>query len=116
MTGRVGDARRVGIYGLSYGGFFTLMSLFKYPGVFAAGVANASVTDWAHYNHVWTSRVLGLPWEDPDAYQISSPIYHAEGLRDPLLIVHGLVDENVQFQDAARLVQKKSGLRPLLFP
>lgn len=100
------DRTRVGLYGISYGGFLTLMSLFRARGVFAAGVANASVTDWAHYNHLWTSRILNLPYEDSEAYKISSPINHASGLKDPLLILHGLIDENVQFQDAARLVQK----------
>ena len=100
------DRSRIGLYGISYGGFFTLMSLFRHPGVFAAGVANASVTDWAHYNHLWTSRVLNKPYDDPEAYQISSPINYASGLEDSLLIVHGLIDGNVQFQDAARLVQK----------
>lgn len=100
------ERSRIGLYGISYGGFFTLMSLFRYPGVFAAGVANASVTDWAHYNHLWTSRVLNKPYDDPEAYQVSSPINYASGLEDSLLLVHGLIDGNVQFQDAARLVQK----------
>ena len=100
------DPTRVGMYGVSYGGFFTLMSLFRYPGVFAAGVSNDGVTDWAHYSDGWTSRILNLPTEDEEAYRISSPIYHAEGLADPLLLVHGIVDGNVHFQDAARLVQR----------
>lgn len=100
------DKSRIGMYGISYGGFFTLMSLFRFPGIFTAGVANASVTDWAHYNHLWTSRVLNQPYDDPEAYQTSSPINHAQGLSDKLLIIHGLIDGNVQFQDAARLIQK----------
>ncbi|HJS73415.1 MAG TPA: prolyl oligopeptidase family serine peptidase, partial [Vicinamibacteria bacterium] len=100
------DRSRIGIYGVSYGGFLTLMSQFRNPGVFAAGVANAAVTDWAHYQDRWTRRILNLPGDDPEAYRFSSPIYHAEGLRDPLLLVHGLIDDNVQFQDAARLMQK----------
>lgn len=100
------DRSRIGVYGLSYGGFFTLSALFRQPGVFAAGVANAAVSDWAHYNHLWTSRILNLPFEDPEAYRASSPIQFADGLQDPLLIVHGLIDNNVQFQDAARLVQR----------
>jgi dipeptidyl aminopeptidase/acylaminoacyl peptidase len=100
------DEGRIGIYGISYGGFMTLMSLFRYPGVFAAGVANAAVSDWAHYSDLWTSRILSTPVDDPEAYAISSPINHAEGLDDPLLIVHGLIDDNVHFQDAARVVQK----------
>jgi dipeptidyl aminopeptidase/acylaminoacyl peptidase len=100
------DRSRVGLYGISYGGFFSLMALFRHPGVFAAGVANAAVTDWAHYEHDWTSRILGVPAADPEAYGRSSPLEHVDGLADPLLIVHGLVDDNVQFQDAARLVQR----------
>lgn len=100
------DRERIGIYGISYGGFMTLMSLFRYPGVFAAGVASAAVSDWAHYSEGWTSRILNTPVTDSEAYAVSSPINHAEGLADPLLIVHGLIDDNVHFQDAARLVQR----------
>lgn len=100
------DSTRIGIYGVSYGGFMTLMALFRYPGVFAAGISAAGVTDWAHYSDSWTSRILNRPHEDPDAYRLSSPIYHAEGLDDALLIQHGLLDGNVQFQDAARLEQR----------
>jgi dipeptidyl aminopeptidase/acylaminoacyl peptidase len=100
------DSTRIGIYGVSYGGFMTLMSLFRYPGVFAAGVSAAGVTDWAHYSDAWTSRILNRPHDDADAYRLSSPIYHAHGLADPLLIQHGLLDGNVQFQDAVRLQQR----------
>lgn len=100
------DRSRIGVYGVSYGGFFTLMALFRHPGLFAAGVANAAVSDWAHYNDGFTSRILNLPYDDPEAYRVSSPIYYAEGLQDALLIVHGLIDDNVHFQDAARLVQR----------
>ncbi len=100
------DSTRIGIYGVSYGGFLTLMSQFRYPGVFAAGIARAAVTDWSHYSDQWTSRILGVPHEDPEAYRRSSPIYYADGLQDHLLITHGLVDDNVHFQDAARLVQR----------
>jgi dipeptidyl aminopeptidase/acylaminoacyl peptidase len=100
------DPARIGIYGVSYGGFMTLMSQFRYPGVFAAGIARASVSDWAHYSDGWTSRILGVPQDDPEAYRRSSPIYYAEGLEDHLLITHGLVDDNVHFQDTARLIQR----------
>ena len=100
------DSTRIGIYGVSYGGFMTLMSQFRYPGIFAAGVSRAPVTDWAHYSDGWTSRILGLPQVDSVAYRKSSPIYFAEGLKDHLLIEHGLVDDNVHFQDTARLVQR----------
>ena len=100
------DSSRIGIYGGSYGGFITLMALFTKPGVFAAGAALRPVTDWAHYNHPYTARILNEPQSDSVAYQRSSPIYFAEGLRGRLLICHGMVDDNVHFQDTARLIQR----------
>ena len=100
------DPNRVGIYGGSYGGFITLMALFTSPGTFACGAALRSVTDWAHYNHEYTSNILNTPAADPEAYRLSSPIYFAEGLQDPLLILHGMIDDNVQFQDVVRLNQR----------
>ena len=97
---------RVGITGGSYGGFFTLMALFTHPGVFKAGAAYFPVTDWAHYNHWYTSRILNLPTKDSEAYKRSSPIFLAQGLQDRLLILHGLSDTNVHAQDTIRLVQR----------
>ncbi len=100
------DANRVGIYGGSYGGFITLMGLLKTPGTFACGAALRSVTDWAHYNHEYTSNILNYPGTDPKAYEQSSPIYYADGLKEPLIMLHGMVDDNVQFQDIVRLNQR----------
>jgi dipeptidyl aminopeptidase/acylaminoacyl peptidase len=100
------DSSSVGIYGGSYGGFITLMGLFTEPGTFACGAALRSVTDWAHYNHEYTTNILNTPAADPDAYRQSSPIHFAEGLQDPLLILHGMIDDNVQFQDVVRLNQR----------
>ena len=97
---------RIGIYGGSYGGFITLMAMFKNPGVFAAGAALRSVTDWAHYNHGYTSNILNTPVEDSIAYVQSSPIYFADGLQGALLMCHGMVDDNVEFQDIVRLSQR----------
>jgi len=105
------DSSRIGIYGGSYGGFITLMGMFTTPGIFAAGAALRPVTDWAHYNHGYTSNILNEPQHDSIAYRRSSPIYHAEGLRGALLIAHGMVDDNVNFQDAVRLVQRLIELR-----
>src|SRR5690606_3964678 len=95
-------AKNIGIYGGSYGGFITLMALFNEPDVFAAGAALRSVTDWAHYNHGYTSNILNEPATDPIAYRRSSPIYFAGGLKGRLLIVHGMVDVIVDFPDIAR--------------
>jgi dipeptidyl aminopeptidase/acylaminoacyl peptidase len=100
------DPERVGIYGGSYGGFITLMALFTAADHFGAGAALRSVTDWAHYNHGYTGRILNLPQNDTVAYAQSSPIYFAEGLEDPLLIAHGMVDTNVHFSDVVRLAQR----------
>lgn len=100
------DPQRVGIYGGSYGGFITLMALFNEPESFTSGAALRSVTDWAHYNHGYTSNILNEPSKDPIAYKRSSPIYFAEGLEGNLLIAHGMVDINVHFQDVVRLAQR----------
>ncbi len=99
-------AERIGIYGGSYGGFITLMALFTAPKDFGAGAALRSVTDWAHYNHGYTGRILNQPQDDTTSYRRSSPIFFAEGLEDPLLIAHGMVDTNVHFQDVVRLAQR----------
>ncbi len=100
------NADRIGIYGGSYGGFITLMGLFTSPGTFKSGAAIRSVTDWAHYNHGYTSNILNTPVEDSIAFRKSSPIYHAEGMEGNLLILHGMVDDNVHFQDVVRLAQR----------
>ncbi|MFY9557214.1 MAG: prolyl oligopeptidase family serine peptidase [Blastocatellia bacterium] len=105
------DAKRIGIYGGSYGGFITLMALFTQPDVFAAGAALRPVTDWAHYNHGYTSNILNVPQKDAESYKKSSPIYFAQGLKGALLICHGMVDVNVHFQDTVRLVQRLIELR-----
>jgi dipeptidyl aminopeptidase/acylaminoacyl peptidase len=100
------DPKRIGVYGGSYGGFLTLMALFTSPDTFAAGAALRPVTDWAHYNHPYTSSILGQPPRDAEAYRKSSPIYFADGLKGALLICHGMVDTNVHFQDSVRLAQR----------
>jgi len=100
------DSKRVGIYGGSYGGFMTLMALFRAPGEFAAGAALRPVTDWTQYDHEYTSKILNTPQLDPLAYARSSPIEFADGLRDPLLICHGVIDDNVLFEDSMRLYEK----------
>ena len=85
--------------------------MFTTPDVFAAGAAIRPVTDWAHYNHPYTANILNLPQSDREAYERSSPIYHAQGLKGALLICHGMVDTNVHFQDSVRLAQRLIELR-----
>lgn len=100
------DPKHVGLYGGSYGGFITLMGMFTTPDVFAAGAALRPVTDWANYNHGYTANILNEPQYDSIAYHKSSPYYYAGGLKGQLLICHGMVDVNVHFQDAVKLVQR----------
>jgi dipeptidyl aminopeptidase/acylaminoacyl peptidase len=100
------NAQHIGLYGGSYGGFITLMALFKKPIIFEAGAALRPVTDWAHYNHGYTSNILNEPFSDSIAYRRSSPINFAAGLNDHLLICHGMIDVNVHFQDVVRLTQR----------
>jgi len=100
------DMDKVGIYGGSYGGFITLMGMFNAPETFSAGAAIRSVGDWAAYNHDYTARILNTPVTDSLAYRKSSPIYFADGLKGDLLILHGMIDDNVHFQDMVRLSQR----------
>jgi dipeptidyl aminopeptidase/acylaminoacyl peptidase len=100
------DPNHVGIYGGSYGGFLSLMAAFTRPGHFAAAAALRPVTDWSHYNHGYTSEILNTPDVDPLAYHQSSPIYFADGLSMPLLICHGIVDDNVFVQDTIRVQER----------
>jgi dipeptidyl aminopeptidase/acylaminoacyl peptidase len=100
------DPKHFGVYGGSYGGFMTLMALFRAPGEFAAGAALRPVTDWMQYDHDYTSGILNEPQTDPIAYERSSPIEFAAGLQDALLICHGVIDDNVLFEDSMRLYER----------
>jgi dipeptidyl aminopeptidase/acylaminoacyl peptidase len=101
-----GDLANVGVYGGSYGGFMTFMALLRAPDVFKAGAALRPVTDWTTYNHEYTSNILNTPDVDPQAYKLSSPIEYAEQLRGHLLISHGMIDDNVFYQDSVRMAQR----------
>lgn len=100
------DPTRIGVYGGSYGGFMTEMAILRAPGQFAAGAALRPPSDWTSYNDGYTSDILNTPQLDPEAYKISSPIEYAKNLQDPLLIMHGLIDNNVMPGDSIRLYQR----------
>jgi dipeptidyl aminopeptidase/acylaminoacyl peptidase len=100
------NPEKVGMYGGSYGGFITLMAMLTKPNEFESGAALRSVTDWAHYNHGYTGNILNFPETDPDAYKKSSPIYFADNLQGNLLMLHGMVDNNVEYKDVVRLSQR----------
>jgi dipeptidyl-peptidase-4 len=100
----LGDAGRVGVYGWSYGGYMTAMALLKAPDLFKVGVAGAPVTSWDGYDTGYTERYMGTPWSNPEGYRRSSVLTHADRLVGKLLLVHGMIDENVHFRHTARLV------------
>jgi dipeptidyl aminopeptidase/acylaminoacyl peptidase len=100
------DMGRVGIWGWSYGGFMTAMAMFRDPATFQAGAAFSGVYDWANYNADYTGERLTTPAENPEAYRRSSPIDFSSQLRNHLLLVHGIVDDNVLFQDVVQLSEK----------
>ncbi len=103
------DLNHVGIYGGSYGGFLALYTIETSPGVFKAAAALRAVTNWRNYyytNPWYTYPRLGTPEKNPENYQRSSPLTYADSLRRPVLILHGLMDNNVGFQDAAEFIDK----------
>jgi len=106
VANQQGDADKVGIYGGSYGGFMTFMALLREPALFKSGAALRPVTDWTTYNHGYTANILNTPDIDSEAYRISSPIEYADKLQGHLLIAHGMVDDNVFFQDSVRMAQR----------
>ncbi|HVU87012.1 MAG TPA: DPP IV N-terminal domain-containing protein [Pirellulales bacterium] len=97
------DLERVGIYGWSFGGYFTAMAVMREPDVFQVGVAGAPVTDWRDYDTHYTERYLGLPGKNERGYEASSVLTYAAQLRQPLLLVHGTADDNVYFLHSIRL-------------
>ena len=99
------DPDRIGIWGWSYGGYMTIMSLFKHPGVFAAGVSGAPVTDWTLYDTHYTERYLGTPQNNAEGYEASGVFPYAENLAAPLLLIHGMADDNVLFTNSTKLMK-----------
>jgi dipeptidyl-peptidase-4 len=98
------DPARIGVYGWSYGGYMTLMLLGQSPGTFKAGVAGAPVTDYRLYDTHYTERYLGTPAENPEGYRLSNVMTYAAAIRDRLLIIHGMADDNVLFTNTTLLI------------
>lgn len=100
------DPKRIAIYGWSYGGYMTLKMLEANPGVYAAGIAGAPVTRWELYDTAYTERYLGSPRKEPQVYERSDALGDAGKIRDPLLVIHGMSDDNVVFQNSTSLMAK----------
>ena len=97
------DSARVGLYGWSYGGYMTLYSVLNAPDLFAAGVAGAPVTDWRHYDTIYTERYMGLPSDNEEGYKRSSPVHQAANLKAKLMLIHCAEDDNVLFQNTFQM-------------
>jgi dipeptidyl-peptidase-4 len=116
----IGDPEHVGIYGWSYGGYMSLMCLARAPETFHAAVSGAPVTHWDGYDTCYTERYMGTPQTNPDGYADGAVMAHVDGIQGRLMLVHGLIDENVHFRHTARLVNALIKARKpyelLLFP
>ena len=114
------DPERVGIYGWSYGGYMAALCLARAPEIFQVAVAGAPVTDWDGYDTHYTERYMSTPQSNPHGYARSSVMAHVANLRGKLMLVHGLIDENVHFRHTARLInaliQARKPYDLLLFP
>ena len=104
------DPKRIGVFGWSYGGYMTLMCMMQASDVFAVGVAGAPVTDWHLYDTHYTEQFMGTPQENPDGYAGSSVMTYADKLKGPLLIMHGMADDNVLFAHSTTLFKKLQDL------
>ena len=100
------DGSRVGIWGWSYGGYMTLLSMMKGGDQFRAGISVAPVTSWKLYDTVYTERFMRTPRENPSGYEDGSPLNHVDGMTGELLLVHGTGDDNVHFQNSVQMLEK----------
>ena len=98
------DGDKIALYGWSYGGYMTLKQLEADPGLYAAGISGAPVTKWELYDTHYTERYMGDPREVPEAYEAASAIPDATAISDPLLLVHGMADDNVVFENSSELI------------
>jgi dipeptidyl-peptidase-4 len=99
------DLARTGVYGWSFGGYMAAMAVLLRPDVFKAAVAGAPVTDWALYDTAYTERYMKTPEQNPDGYRATSALTHAAKLARPLLLIHGLTDDNVHLAHTLALIE-----------
>ena len=118
--GGFAEAGHIGVFGWSYGGYMSLMCLARAPETFKVAVSGAPVVHWDGYDTHYTERYMGLPADNPDGYEVASVLNHVAGIQGKLLLVHGLIDENVHFRHTARLINALIAARKpydlLLFP
>ena len=102
----IADGKRVGIYGWSYGGYLAAMCLCRAPDIFHVAIAGAPVTSWDGYDTHYTERYMGLPGDNPNGYRESAVFDHVPNMKGKLMLVHGLIDENVHFRHTVRLINR----------
>jgi len=100
------DGDRIGMFGWSYGGYLTLMSVLKDPDSYATGVSVAPVTDWRLYDTHYTERYMGKPQDQQQAYDLGNVLNYAKDLEDPLMVIHGMADDNVLFSHTTQLYRQ----------
>jgi len=120
MEQGLADPQRIGVYGWSYGGYMAAMCLARAPETFKVAVAGAPVTHWDGYDTHYTERYMGTPESNPQGYAESSVMHHVAKIKGKLMLIHGLIDENVHFRHTARLINALIAARIpydlLLFP
>jgi dipeptidyl-peptidase-4 len=104
------DPKRIGVWGWSYGGYMTLMLMFKAPELFAAGISGAPVSDWRLYDTHYTERFLGKPQDNAAGYETSDALAYAANLTGKLLVIHGMADDNVLFSHSTKLFRRLQDL------
>jgi dipeptidyl-peptidase-4 len=98
------DDKRIGIFGWSYGGYLSSLAITKGADYFKAAIAVAPVTNWRYYDNIYTERFMRTPQENPNGYDLNSPVNYVEKLRGSYLLVHGSGDDNVHFQNSMAMV------------
>ena len=114
------DPDKIALYGWSYGGYLTLKRMQADPRLYAAGISGAPVTRWGLYDTHYTERYMGDPNAVPEAYAAAGAIENADRLADPLLVIHGMADDNVVFENATELIaalqQTNAPFEMMLYP
>jgi dipeptidyl-peptidase-4 len=114
------DAGRIGITGGSYGGYMTALCMTKGADVFKLGIAISSVTNWRYYDTIYTERFMRTPQENPDGYDLNSPVHYADRLKGKFLLIHGMADDNVHLQNsvdfAEALIQAGKQFDMMFYP
>ncbi len=114
------DAGRIGITGGSYGGYMTSLCMTRGADVFKMGIAISSVTNWRYYDTIYTERFMRTPQENPDGYDLNSPVHYADKLKGKFLLIHGMADDNVHFQNsvdfAEALIQAGKKFDMMFYP